>query len=248
MFVIVAAGLGAIAGSFLNALSFRWGTGRSVLKGRSHCMHCGHTLGAWDLVPVASWVYLRGRCRYCGGRISAQYPLVECSAALLGVWTALIYHDPLTFAFWFVVHLILLFVLVYDLRHMIIPWGASLLLMALSGVYLFFAGADVLWWLSGPLLAAPLFLIFLLSRGRAMGFGDALLEVSLGWLMGFTMGLTALMLAFWLGAGVGIVLMLAGRRYTMKSEVPFGPFLITGAWLTLLFHADFFSTLPLFFF
>ncbi len=244
MVVLFAAGLGVIAGSFLNALSFRYGTGRSALKGRSHCMHCGHTLKAGDLVPVFSWVLLRGRCRYCGGRISVQYPLVELSAGFLGAWAALTYQDPLLFGVWFLIHLTLLFILVYDLRHKIIPWGASILLMALAAAYAFFAGADALWWWAGPTLAAPLALIFLLSRGRAMGLGDPVLEVSLGWLLGLTMGLSALMLSFWLGAGVGIALMLRQKGYTMKSELPFAPFLIAGVWLTLLFHVDFFPTLP----
>jgi len=77
-----------------------------------------------------------------------------------------------------------------------------------------------------------------------MGLGDGALELSLGWLLGVTAGLTALVLAFWLGAGVGIALIGAGRRYTMKSELPFAPFLIAGAWISLFLHVDFFTALP----
>jgi leader peptidase (prepilin peptidase)/N-methyltransferase len=243
MFLIFATGLGAIGGSFLNALSFRLGTGRSALRGRSKCMRCGHTLSALDLVPVLSWLFLRGRCRYCGTRISAQYPLVEIGAAVLGILCAVLYSDPLSFAFWFVVNLTLLFVLVYDLRHSIIPWGASGILAALAVLYIVATGAGDWAWYAGPILAAPLVLIFIFSRGRAMGLGDGALELSLGWLLGLSAGLTALMIAFWLGAVVGIALMLGQKRYTMRSELPFAPFLIAGAWVSLFLHVDLFSAL-----
>src|SRR4051812_27470438 len=126
--LFAAAVLGAIGGSFLNALSFRLGTGRSVLRGRSQCMRCGHTLSALDLVPILSYVFLRGRCRYCGTKVSIQYPLVEAAGALLAFGIAALNPAPLSFAFYFLVWMTLLFVVVYDLRHYIIPWSCSGLL------------------------------------------------------------------------------------------------------------------------
>ena len=131
-FVIAAAVLGAIIGSFLNALSFRWGTGQgmvwahstSLRASRSRCMQCGHTLGARDLVPIFSYLFLRGRCRYCRSRVSLQYPLVEAAAALISIVVYL--QNPFSifaYAFWLVVWMTLLFVVVYDLRHTIIPWA-----------------------------------------------------------------------------------------------------------------------------
>lgn len=251
--LVLAGGVGLIAGSFLNALSFRFNTGASVLSGRSACMHCGHTLGALDLVPVLSYAFLRGRCRYCRTRISVQYPAVEAAAAAVAVVAYSNSPEPLWFAYWFVVWMTLLFVLVYDLRHKIIPWSASLTLMALSlsgvllGLWGQSGGAWGTWW-SGPVLALPLLLLSLISGGRWMGWGDGFLELSLGWLLGLTAGLTALMIAFWSGAIVGLVLLaLAKNRYTMKSEVPFAPFLIMGAWCAYALHVDLFSSLPLLF-
>src|SRR6185369_195957 len=88
MEIILAVGaalFGSILASFINALSFRWGTGLSIANGRSRCMRCGHSLSAGDLVPVLSYMYLRGRCRYCGSRISPQYPLVEVAGAALAL-------------------------------------------------------------------------------------------------------------------------------------------------------------------
>ena len=108
-----------------------------------------------------------------------------------------------------------------------------------------------LWMLAaGPLLALPLFLLSLVSRGTWMGWADSLLELSLGALLGLSMGATALMLAFWSGAIVGVALLLLSRvhffRYTIKSEMPFAPFLILGVALAYFFHVDFFSSLAFF--
>lgn len=261
---------GAIIGSFLNALSFRWGTGHSVLRGRSRCMHCGHTLSARDLVPVFSYLFLRGRCRYCSSRVSLQYPLVEVAAAALSLVVYLINPAlPLVYAFWLLVWMTLLFVVVYDLRHTIIPWSCTIALAALALLYLLlsfggvagFAGVangSLLWAvLAGPLLALPLFLFSLLSHGTWMGWGDGALQLSLGWLLGFAYGATALMIAFWSGAFVGVLLILLSQftpthtsrgrpqRFTMKSEIPFAPFLVLGAFIVYALHLNFFTTLPL---
>lgn len=240
MLLIFAAGLGAILGSFLNALLFRFNTGKSVLRGRSACMRCGTELRAQDLVPVLSYLFLRGRCRYCHTNISWQYPLVEAAAALLAMLVYIGNPDPLWFGYWLLVWLVLLFVLVYDLRHYIIPWSASLCLMALGLVHAALFGTG---W--GILLGVPLLLLSFVSQERWMGWGDGFLQLSLGALLGFTAGLTALMLAFWAGALVGIALLFSRRGVTMKTEVPFAPFLILGAAVAYFFHVDLFQTLPL---
>ena len=260
MLYFAALALGAIVGSFLNALSFRLGTGKSVLRGRSRCMRCNATLRARDLVPLFSYAFVRGRCRYCASRISAQYPLVEAAGAALSLLVFLEHPAPPAFIFWLAVWMTLLFIVVYDIRHKIIPASASLSLGALALV--FALSAETLF--SGPMLAAPLFLISFFSRGRAMGWGDGALELSLGWLLGLSAGLTALMLAFWSGALVGIAFLLSSKvpaspkasslaecrrasrvGYTMKSEVPLAPFLILGAAVAHFLHVDFFPSLPL---
>jgi leader peptidase (prepilin peptidase) / N-methyltransferase len=234
--------LGAIIGSFLNALSFRFNTGRSM-GGRSRCMHCGHTLSALDLVPILSYIFLKGRCRYCGSKISLQYPLVEATAAIVALLIYLNHSEPLEFSFWFLVWMTLLFIVIYDIRHTIIPWSASLLLCALSLGYVLVTGPHLYALLAGPILALPLFLISLVSLGRWMGWADSLLELSLGWLLGLALGASALMIAFWSGAVVGSLLLLVKKRYTMKSEIPFAPFLIFGAGVAHLVHVDFFQSL-----
>jgi len=297
-FAIAAAVFGAIIGSFLNALSFRWGTGqgmvwahstplraspstsfdntqdKSLRASRSRCMQCSHPLGAIDLVPIFSYLFLRGRCRYCYSRVSIQYPAVEAAAAFVSFVVYLQNQLSLSaYSFWFVVWMTLLFVVVYDLRHTIIPWACSITLALLAIFYLaltisgkldfvsptFWPAADPILWtlLAGPLLALPLFLFSLISRGTWMGWGDGALELSLGWLLGLAYGATALMIAFWSGAFVGVLLILLSKitptsasrggaqRFTIKSEIPFAPFLVLGAFIVYALHLNFFTTLPL---
>lgn len=254
LYILGALALGAIVGSFINALVYRYNTGRGM-GGRSRCMQCNHTLRAQDLIPVFSFVLLRGRCRYCHSKISYQYPLVEAVAAGLSLLVYIVHPVPAAYAFWLLVWMVLLFIVVYDIRHTIIPWSASILLMVLGVVSLgvsfepAFAAftPTTLAVLAGPLLALPLFLLSLVSRGTWMGWGDSGLELGLGWLLGLTVGLTALVLAFWLGAIVGIALILFKKGLTMKSEVPFAPFLVLGALIAHFFHVDFFTTLPFLF-
>ncbi len=266
LLVVAAAVLGAILGSFLNALSFRFNTGRGM-GGRSRCMCCGHTLAAKDLVPVLSYVWLGGKCRYCGAKLSPQYPLVEVCAALLSVGVYFVSPTPGLYTLFLFAWLTILFIGVYDLRHTIIPWTFSLTLMGVAFVSLFVGGAPDMWaLLAGPLLALPLFLLSLVSRGTWMGWGDSAFELSLGWLLGLSMGLTALMLAVWFGAAAGLLLMalqrlaqskhsstvwlqkafhLPGGQLTIKSEIPFAPFLAAGAALVYFFNVNFFSTISL---
>ena len=249
MFVLAAGIFGAILGSFLNALLFRYNTGRSVMHGRSQCMRCGHTLQWYDLILVLSWVFLLGRCRYCGAKVSVQYPLVEAVAAMLVAGVFILHPEPLRFALDTLLWLTLLFVLVYDLRHQIIPWLAIGIISVLGFIsFLFTTDLSVWAFLSGPLVAAPLLFISLVSRGRWMGWGDGLIELGLGWILGLTAGYTALACAFWSGALVGIALLALNRAYTIKSEVPFAPFLILGAGIAYFFHADLFQALPALFF
>ena len=270
VFVVAAAVFGAILGSFLNALSFRFNTGRSM-GGRSRCMRCGHTLGALDLVPVLSYMFLGGKCRYCKTKVSLQYPLVELLAAVLSVGVYLLNPLPLTYALFLLVWLTILFIGVYDMRHTVIPWTFSISLMVLTFASLFVSGMPSLWsLLAGPLLALPLFLLSLFSRGTWMGWGDSAFELSLGWLLGIAAGTTALMLAVWSGAFVGLALLavqyvskklaktsstgrakntfvLSSLGLTIKSEIPFAPFLAFGATLAYFFDGNFFSTVPLLF-
>jgi prepilin signal peptidase PulO-like enzyme (type II secretory pathway) len=233
--------LGLIVGSFLNVVIFRYNTGLTV-GGRSKCMSCYKTLRWYELVPVLSYVAQRGKCRGCRAKFSWQYPAVEMATALLFL---LIFNFQFSrlgggqaifniFLGWLVAS-ILIVITVYDLRHEIIPDGlvcAFDILALLSVVYAhsweqFLVG-----------VACFLFLgsFWFFSRGRWMGLGDAKLALGIGWFLPFPQGIAAVIIAFWSGALVGILLLLARRKkFTLKSEMPFAPFLVLGFLLAYFF-------------
>jgi len=145
---------------------------------------------------------------------------------------------------------LLVVITIYDLKHKIIPDGLVYSFAALSFVSIFgiwqatFFIPSVWHFLAGPLLALPFALLWLVSRGTWMGFGDAKLALGMGWFLGLSGGGAAIILAFWIGAAVGLLLIalgrilklfLFGKTFTIKSEIPFGPFLILGTLIAFLF-------------
>ncbi len=232
--------LGSIVGSFLNVVGLRFRSG-ITLGGHSSCPSCGKRLSVLELVPILSFLFLRGRCRECKTHISPQYPLVE-------LWTGVIFAS-LYFKFGLTASYLLLttvfciytVILIYDLRHKIIPDSLVYLSIALALVYRIMVGGVWLDYLTGPILFALFGLGWLVSRGRALGLGDGKLALSIGFLLGAPNGLSAIVMAFWIGAAVTVPLMLFSKKgITMKSEIPFGPFLVLGAWVSLYFALDFF--------
>ena len=251
---------GLIIGSFLNVVILRRGA-RSI-GGRSSCMHCGHVLTALDLVPVFSYVFLRGRCRYCGGRISAQYPLVEASTSIS---FALIGGAPLSLPLQLLalpIAALFICITVYDARHTVIPdeWVYSVAFLALIFGSLY-SGTPVQNLIAGVGAAAPFALLWLLSHGRWMGLGDSKLALAIGALVGPWGAYLAITAAFVGGAAFFLPLVFfssplwsrikrkvtptvrssgSAAGLTMRSEVPFGPFLIVSCsliWILQLYGA-----------
>src|SRR3989338_2115981 len=229
--------LGAIVGSFLNVVGLRWD--KKNFDGRSHCPNCFKMLRWFELVPVLSFLIQKGRCRNCGIRISYQYPLIE-------LWTGLIFVTvPYIFIPVFCIYIV---ITIYDLKHKIIPDPLVYSAILLSVVSRWLSVGSTLDWLAGPILFAFFASIWFLSRGRAMGFGDAKLGLSVGLLLGATQGFSAIILAFWIGALVSLAYLFLARtgflknvkRLTMKSEIPFAPFIVVGAWMSLMFHLNIF--------
>ena len=229
-------GLGLICCSFANVLINR--EGKSTILGRSACPQCGRTLEWYELFPVLSFVFLLARCRTCRARISWQYPTVETLTAVLFLVIGLS-SLPLMFRLLgCAIAFFLVAIAVYDLKTTVIPDRWSYSFAALAFVYGAIAfpsgglGDFSLFAVSGPLVAAPLAFLWLVSHGRWMGLGDAKFMLGAGWLLGIWGGYLALMIAFVSGAFVGVALIgitrlgMMASPLTMKSEVPFGPFLI----------------------
>lgn len=240
---------GTIIGSFLNVLILRYNTGRS-LGGRSACPHCNKELFWYELIPIVSYVIQLGRCNSCGVSISAQYPLVELSAGV--VFASIILKETFhfvggdVFRFSFTAMCLLLAwsliiaITAYDIRHKIIPNSLVWALVFISFIKLFaYAPLSLNGFLAGPVLALPFALIWLISGGRAMGLGDAKLSLGLGWMLGLAEGVSMLLLSFWIGGIVSLYLLLQRHGgFTMKSEIPFAPFLVLGAFTAYILNLD----------
>lgn len=237
---------GTIIGSFLNVAGLRWNSGLT-LSGRSSCSSCGKVLKWYELVPILSFILLRGRCSKCKSKISFQYPVIEILTGLVFATIFNLEFPILNKFILLLVFCIYVVITIYDLRHKIIPDSLVYATILLSVVGRWLSGGSALDWLAGPILFMFFASIWLLSRGRAMGFGDAKLGLSIGLLLGGAAGFSAIILGFWIGAVYGLGLMLfvrffglfgGSKKITMKSEIPFAPFMILGAWLSLIFNLD----------
>lgn len=226
--------LGLAFGSFSNVLVFRLSKERSI-RGRSHCPYCHHLLVAVDLVPVLSYVFLNGKCRYCKKSISPQYPLVEVGSAALFLWAYVQFPmDPNT-ALIFALALWLLFTIgVFDLITSFIPDALSLPFILIA---LLFQGMQG----NLPLLAILVGFTFfgfqwLVSRGTWVGSGDMFFGAGIGALVGsvFLTG-AVIFFAYVIGALIASALLLAGKVHR-KSHIPFGPFLVLGTLTVLIFQ------------
>ncbi|MBI2404704.1 prepilin peptidase [Candidatus Gottesmanbacteria bacterium] len=219
--------LGMSVGSFLNVLIDRLPKGESVLVGRSHCDWCKKNLRWDELIPLFSWIIQAGRCRRCHKRLSIQYPLIELTSGILFI---IGFQQTQIIPFLFV-SCSLLVIFVADLKYQIIP--DSMVVVGVLGALIGFIGQirpiGLLPYLASAAGAAGFFLLlWLVTRGRGMGFGDVKLAFFLGLLLGFPGIVIALYAAFLTGALVGVILILL-RKKTIKGSVAFGPFLIIGA-------------------
>lgn len=153
-----------------------------------------------------------------------------------------------TYAYYMFMFSLLLVIAVYDLKHKVIPDQLSLFfgILAFLGLFVFTSYGflphtpSILELLSGILIASPFALFWLISKGAWMGLGDAKLALGLGWLLGLSRALSGLVVAFWSGAIIGFILIVVSRKYGMKSEIPFAPFLVLGAFLAFILELHFF--------
>lgn len=222
-----------------------------VLRSRSKCLSCGEALRALDLVPIFSYIFLKGRCRYCKTIFGLQNLMVEIGYGFIYV---LLYHFILSSAgvvgasFWLLYYSLLFISLgviaLYDLKHTYVPpaflFLFSFLTLVMLGIrYGSEGGAAVL---LGPLVvAAPFLFIWLLTKGRAVGFGDVLLFAGVGAFFGIEQGLAVLLLSVWLGAVIGVASLLLRKKKILGASLPFVPFIVAAFIIVLFTDIDVFS-------
>jgi leader peptidase (prepilin peptidase)/N-methyltransferase len=250
---------GAIVGSFLNVVLLRFHTGRS-LNGSSHCMSCQSQLHWYELLPLLSYIFLWGRCRTCGSRFSARYAVVESVAGIMTVLAVVGTGSVAYLALMFILAMMLVVIIFYDIDHHIIPdeficilW----LLFALYGGMLWIEyGFDLYIYasmvLSGLAVGLFFFVLWWFSAGTWLGFGDVKLVIPLGMFVGMSHIFSFIVLSFWIGAIISLLLLgyqyykKRGKRHlrflhsglTMKSEVPFAPFLVLSFVMTFWLKID----------
>ena len=249
---VIAFVLGTLIGSFLNVVIWRLPRGES-LGGRSHCPHCHALLGPANLVPLLSYAFQRGRCANCRARISPRYPIIELASGLLFAAAAVHwlagFSQPLNYLEllrWLVIIAALIAVFVIDLEHYLIldavVFPAAAMVLALDIALDLAARQPLLSFGShtaGGILAAILaagffYALWLVSRGRWIGFGDVKFNLLLGLALGWPYVIVGLFLSFMIGAIVGVGLIVFASK-KMQSRVPFGTFLAVGATLALFY-------------
>lgn len=267
MIIAILVVVGLCMGSFVNALVWRIHEQDqlpastvdekrqdklSITRGRSMCPECRHELAAKDLIPVLSWLSLKGRCRYCGKPISAQYPLVELATALLFlalyIWWPVPFSTSQTiiFVLWLALATGFMALIVSDIRWMLLPNRIIYPLTAIAATIAVIAAAAAdkpVTAVLNTLLAVAVgggvfYLLFQVSKGKWIGGGD----VKLGWMLGLTAATPArsgllIFIAALLGTLASLPLLFT-RRVKHNTTIPFGPFLIIAAIIVQLFgHA-----------
>lgn len=263
LFIIIIFIFGLVIGSFLNVIICRLNTNKNIIISRSECPHCQHKLGFFDLIPLLSFILLKGKCRYCHAKISWQYPLIELAT---GVCFLLLYCFKLSSEsyqlsansyqlianslFYLFSACVLLIIFTYDLKHYLIPnkivYPAFIIILILQIISLNFNlkssspafMAGVIFYLIGALIPGLFFLILVLvSKEKWMGAGDVKLGFLCGLMLGYPNILVALFISFVFGAIIGIALILFHKK-KFQDKLPYGTFLTVSTFIALLFSSQ----------
>lgn len=250
--------LGTAIGSFLSVVLYRTRHNeKGIFLSRSLCPACRKKIKWIHLIPIFSWLFLRGKCAYCGKPISSHYLVLEIATGLLFLFTFLKWNfiqtvpsitNPeflnylidwgifQTYIFYLIEFSLLIAIFFYDLMYKLIPDRFSIPAIAIGAAYGLIVGTPtpLNMLIGGASIALFFILQFLLSRGTWIGGGDIRVGAIVGILLGWEKGLVALILAYLIGAAFSLIL-LAQKKIQRKSAIPFGPFLITGILISIFF-------------
>lgn len=231
--------IGLSMGSFINVLIARLDKKGGILTGRSECPNC-HTQLSWlDLIPVVSYIFLMGKCRYCKIKISAVYPIIELTTASFIL--AYFVFNGLSLGIEAYYHVVLISMLIslafFDYLYYILPdkINFSLILIALVYNILFSQPELINLFTSSFLFAGSFAIIYLVTSGRGMGFGDVKLVLAIGLILGYPLGLFSIILAIWSAAICGIALILF-KKANLKTALPLGSFLSVSTLFFIIFE------------
>lgn len=228
--ILVLAGL--CVGSFCNVLIFRIPKGEEFVKTPSHCMACGHQLKWYEMIPVVSYAAQKGKCRACGAKLSPQYPAVELLNGAMWLAAALLFRGDwlhtLLYCALFSVLMVLAFI---DWRTFEIPNGLNAAIAVLGLVQLVFDLQNWKLYVIGAFSVSLFFLLlWFLTAGKGLGFGDVKLMAAAGLLLGWQ----RILLAMIVGSVAGAIIHIIRMKHGAGRRLAFGPYLAAGIWLSAL--------------
>ena len=225
--------LGLCVGSFLNVLIYRLPKEEEFVRTPSHCMTCGHELKWYELLPVFSWLAQGGKCRACGVKLSAQYPIVEALNGTVWLLTAILYQgDWLTVGLYCALFSLLLVVTVIDWRTFTIPNGLNLAILILGVIRLVTDLSNWPLYLIGMFsVSLVFFALHILTGGAGLGMGDVKLMAAAGLLLGWP----RMILTVLIGSVSGAIIHSVRMKRGADRKLAFGPYLAAGIWISALF-------------
>lgn len=223
---------GIVIGSFLNVCIYRIPKHEDIVKTRSHCMSCGHTLKWYDMFPLFSYLFLRGRCRYCGAKLSVQYPLIEALNGILYVGVVLLHGVNIDSLLLCLLASAFLVLSVIDFRTYEIPFGVNLFILALGAVRAALDYHNIADYLIGLFaVSIVLAVLYYATKGRAIGGGDVKLMAACGLFLGWKLVIFAFLAGCVLGAVIHVIRMkVSGQDHVLAM----GPYLSAGAFIAAL--------------
>lgn len=232
LFYLIIFLFGAVIGSFLNVCIYRIPKKEDVVKTRSHCMSCGYQLQWYDMFPVFSYLFLRGKCRKCGAKLSVQYPLIEAVNGILYVMIVLIHGVNVDSLLYCLLTSALLVLSVIDFRTYEIPFGINLFILALGLIRAALDYHHFHSYLIGLLaVSAVLAVLYYATGGRAIGGGDVKLMAACGLFLGWKLVILAFLAGCILGAVIHVIRMkVSGEDHVLAM----GPYLSAGVLIAML--------------
>lgn len=247
--IIFIAIIGLVIGSFLNVCIYRIPRKEYIVFPGSHCTSCSTKLKPWDLVPVLSYVFLKGRCRYCGNKISIRYPIVEALTAIIFETLYFKYGIGIKFIIYVFAISLLIVMAFIDIEYMIIP-NVIVIIGLLAGICIIIYNyacpigiyLDQCWWNpllgsavgSGFLFLISFFGVLICKSEEAMGMGDVKIMAVIGLFLGWRKTIVTLYLAVIAAGVISIILILTGIK-SRKGKIAFGPFITVGAYIAILY-------------
>lgn len=228
---------GIVIGSFLNVCILRIPLKESIAKDRSHCMSCGYQLKWYDLIPLFSYIFLRGKCRKCKAHISLQYPIVEGLNGLLYVLVFFINGWSIDSLIYCLVTSAFIVLSVIDFRTYEIPPGINLFILTMGLIHMVLHLGDWVEYLIGLIcVSLALEILYLVSDGRWIGGGDVKLMATAGLLLGWK----NILLAFFFGCIIGSVIHVIRMKLSGESHVlALGPYLAAGCFIAMMWGEPF---------